>query len=354
MLINISKIKKILPAVLCICYTFSLHAQPVMALPGLDNYTIPVNSKGAIVGKIVFPDIGKSGRISLVKDTSGLFRISKSGTVSLKHNAVLLPSSGTIRYGVIVKIDKVAVDFELVKDEFIHNKVIAHRGAYKNHHLTENTIGSLKKAIELGYEGSEFDIWLSSDNVPVICHDGSVQGKQIEKTTAAELQKVDLKNGDVVPTLEQYLQVIKSQNKTCLFLEVKTSGISQERSLAVADSAVRLVHALKAQAWIKYISFNYGVLQRIRQLDPAANTAYLSGDKKVTELVADKVSGLDYPFYSFHPDKKLTQEAHQHGLSVNVWTVDKKEEMEFLLSCGVDMITTNEPEMLMDIITNKK
>lgn len=346
--------KKIIPVILFPCYAFSLQAQTNSVLPGLDNYTIPVNSKGGVIGKFIFSGTEKPGKISLAKDTSGLFKISKTGVVSLKANASLSPTAGAFHYGITVKVKGSLVEFELVKDEFIHNRVVAHRGAWKNHQLTENTISSLKKAIELGFEGSEFDVWLSSDNVPVICHDGSVQGKQIEKTTAGELQKVDLKNGDVVPTLEQYLLTVKSQNKTRLFLEVKSSGISQKRSLAVADSAVRMVHALKAQAWVKYISFNYGILQRIHQLDPAANTAYLNGDKKVAELNTDKVSGLDYPFYSFHSDKKLTQDAHQMGLSVNVWTVDKKEEMEFLLNCGVDMITTNEPEMLMDILATKK
>ena len=346
--------KKIIPVILFPCYAFSLQAQTASVLPGLNNYTIPLNSKGAAIGKFIFSATGKPRKISLAKDTSGLFRMSKTGVVSLKSNVSLSPTAGAFHYGITVKVEGSLVEFELVKDEFIHNGVVAHRGAWKNHQLTENTVSSLKKAIELGFEGSEFDVWLSSDNVPVICHNASVQGKQIEKTTAGELQKIDLKNGDVVPTLEQYLLTVKSQNKTRLFLEVKSSDISQERSLAVADSAVRMVHTLKAQAWVRYISFNYGVLQHIRRLDPAANTAYLNGDKKVTELNTDKVSGLDYPFYSFHSDKSLTQDAHQRGLSVNVWTVDKKEEMEFLLNCGVDMITTNEPEMLMDILATKK
>ena len=158
----------------------------------------------------------------------------------------------------------------------------------------------------------------------------------------------------MVPTLEQYLLTIKTQNKTRLFLEIKSSGISQERSLAVADSVVRMVYHLKAQAWVKYISFNYGVLKRIIQLDPTAFTAYLNGDKKVAELKNDSIKGLDYPFYSFHSDKTLLNDAHQSGLSVNVWTVDNTEEMQFLLAGGADMITTNEPEILLALIKNKK
>lgn len=342
--------KKIITVILYMFCAVSLYAQTGTSLSCLDNYTIPVNIKGAVIGKLINTDSNNVETILLVKDTSGMFRIDKKGFIALKANVKVLPSSNIFRYGITLKIQGKQIGFELVKDDFLHNKVVAHRGAWKNHQLTENTVGSLKKAIELGCEGSEFDVWLSSDNIPVICHDGSVKGKQIEKTTAEELQKVDLENGDVVPTLEQYLLTIKSQNKTRLFLEIKSSGVSHERSLAVADSVVRLVHALKAQAWVKYISFNYGVLQRIHQLDLTASTAYLNGDKKVNELNNDKVSGLDYPFYSFHSDKTLTTDAHRLGLSVNVWTVDNKEEMKFLLKEGVDQITTNEPEMLLELI----
>lgn len=328
-----------------------LFAQTVQSLPVLTSYTIPVNEKGVVIGSLLMN--GKKTEATIVKDTAGIFRLSK-GLIRLKSNVALHSSGNAFRYALTLKAQNTVFTFELVKDEFIHNKVVAHRGAYKNHGFTENTINSLKKAIEIGCEGSEFDVWLSSDNVPVICHDGSVQGKQIEKTIAEELQKVDLKNGDAVPMLQQYINTIQTQNKTCLFLEVKSSGISQERSLAVADSSVLMVHKMHAQGWVKYISFNYGVLQRIRQLDPSANIAYLSGDKKVDELKKDKISGIDYPFYSFHSDKNLTADARNAGLSVNVWTVDKKEEMEFLLNCGVNLITTNEPEMLMALIAAKK
>jgi glycerophosphoryl diester phosphodiesterase len=345
--------KKNIIILVIICLTNTIQAQKNAVHPCLDNYSIPLNIRGVKIARIIYPMEVNSEKVYLLRDSSGLFRITRDGYISLKRN-IALYSSGPFRYGITLKKDNKLFDLELVKDEFIHNKVIAHRGAWKNHSLTENTIGSLKKAIELGCEGSEFDVWLSADNVPVICHDGSVHGRQIEKTTAAELQKIDLKNGDMVPTLEQYLLTIKTQNKTRLFLEIKSSGISQERSLAVADSVVRMVYYLKAQAWVKYISFNYGVLKRIIQLDPTAFTAYLNGDKKVAELKNDSIKGLDYPFYSFHSDKTLLNDAHQSGLSVNVWTVDNTEEMQFLLAGGADMITTNEPEILLALIKNKK
>src|SRR6185369_6559713 len=51
--------------------------------------------------------------------------------------------------------------FRIVKDNFIHNKVIAHRGAWKNTGTAENSIASLNHAIDLGCQGSEFDVHMS-------------------------------------------------------------------------------------------------------------------------------------------------------------------------------------------------
>ena len=66
---------------------------------------------------------------------------------------------------------------------FIQNKVIAHRGAWKKNELPQNSIASLREAIRLGCEGSEFDVWMTADEVLVINHDADFQGLDIEHET---------------------------------------------------------------------------------------------------------------------------------------------------------------------------
>jgi glycerophosphoryl diester phosphodiesterase len=39
--------------------------------------------------------------------------------------------------------------------------------------------------------------------------------------------------------------------------------------------------------------------------------------------------------------KKFVERAHEEGIKVNCWTIDKPEEAETMLSYGVDFITTN-------------
>lgn len=327
-----------------------IFAQEKAALYGLSNYSIPLNSKGAVIGQSVASYAENPPAMVLLKDTSGMFSVDKKGILRLKKSAKVKATDQVFRYGITLKFGNIPVECELVEDEFIKNRVIAHRGAWKNHPAHENSLSALKYAIAIGAEASEFDVWMSADKVPVVCHNASVGDKIIEQTSAKDLQQISLGNGDYVPTLRQYLEAIKSQNKTQLVLEIKSSGISQERSLELTDAVVKMVHELKVQAWVDYISFNYGVLTRIRELDPAAKTAYLSGDKSCEELVADKVTGMDYPFHSFHNDERLVGKAHQLGLSVNVWTVDNEDELRYFLKAGADQITTNEPEQLLIIL----
>ena len=54
-------------------------------------------------------------------------------------------------------------------------KVIAHRGYWNCDGSAQNSIASLGKAQKLGIYGSEFDVWMTSDGVPVVFHDATVE-----------------------------------------------------------------------------------------------------------------------------------------------------------------------------------
>lgn len=332
-------------------YTFNFSLSASTILPTLDKYTIPVGIKGAIIGNFI---VDKNDYVILEKDTSHLFTIDKAGCIKLKFDAELSASSA-IRYEIVVKSKSGNKAFELVKDEFIHNKVIAHRGAWKNYNASQNSISSLKNTIRLGCEAAEFDVWLSSDKKVVLSHDPIIGGKEVENTPSVTLTQLSLKNGDYVPLLEEYIECIKQQNKTRLVLELKGSQKGKERSLSLADSAVQIVHRYKAQAWVDYISFDYDALLRVKEIDPTATISYLETNKTLEELSAAKVNGIDYHYSAFYKDEMLISKAKKLGLTTNVWTVNTEEQMQYLLEQNVDFITTDEPELLLKLIeTNYK
>lgn len=233
---------------------------------------------------------------------------------------------------------------------FIKNRVIAHRGAFKNAGYPENSLASLNRAIELGCEGSEFDVWMTADSVLVVNHDADFMGMHIETSTYKELLQKQYPNGENIPTAEEYIREGMKQHRTKLIFEIKPSRKSREHGLKLAEKAVALVHQRNAQDWVDYISFDYDICKRVMALDPDANVAYLNGDLAPVELKKDGFFGLDYSLKVMKKHPEWIKQAKTAGLTVNVWTVNKKEDMEWLLREGADFITTNEPELLLELV----
>lgn len=230
---------------------------------------------------------------------------------------------------------------------FAANKVVAHRGAFKENGFPENSIASLKEAIRLGCTGSEFDVRMTADDSLVINHDPHHNGLEIEKSALAELRRFPLANGEPIPTLRSYLLAGMEKNKqTRLVLEIKPSGMGKERAKIIAGKVWQLVNELKAAPWIVYISFDYEMLKELRRLDPSANLQFLDGTISPAQLKTDGINGADYHFSVFKKNPQWIREAKANGIALNAWTVNDEETMQWLLKEGFDFITTNEPERL--------
>ena len=229
------------------------------------------------------------------------------------------------------------------------NKVIAHRGAWKNTGATENSIGALEHAIKLGCYGSEFDVHMSADSVLFVNHDHTIKGTDIEKSTVAELSQIKLDNGENLPTLESYLKAGSKQKKTRLILEIKTSKISKERSLALTTKCVEMVKKLRVESITDYIAFDFDVCLKVKELAPKAHVEYLNGDKTPAEIAAAGLGGIDYHFKVYKKNENWIKEIQDQKMTTNVWTVNDESDMKWFLEKGIDYITTNEPELLLKI-----
>lgn len=238
---------------------------------------------------------------------------------------------------------------------FWKNPVVAHRGAWKKNLLPENSIASLREAIRLQCAGSEFDVWMTADDSLVIHHDPVVNNMDIEKAVFDSVRSNSLSNAESLPTLREYLAAGIHNNKgTRLVLEIKPSRIGKERCVLVADKVVQLVHALHAEKQTLYISFDYDILKRIHAIDTTAITQYLTGDKSPAELARDGINGADYHYSVFKKNPGWITEARQLHLVLNAWTVNEAADMQWLLDNGFDFITTNEPELLFDILKQRQ
>lgn len=232
-------------------------------------------------------------------------------------------------------------------------KVIAHRGAWKNTNVPENSIAALQHAIAMNCYGSEFDVHMSADSIPFVLHDHSIQGIAIEQTPAAELSKIKLSNGEPLPTLESYLLAGKNQTQTRLILEIKSSRVSPERSLALAKKCVELVSKTGVAAMTDYIAFSFDVCREVKKLAPQAHVQYLNGDKTPEQVAAAGINGMDYHYSRFQKNEHWLVDAHRYKLVTNAWTVNDEPSLLWLIDRKIDMITTNEPERLLEILKQR-
>lgn len=235
-------------------------------------------------------------------------------------------------------------------------EIIAHRGYWKINGSAQNSIDALMKADSIQAYGSEVDIWLSSDGIPVVNHDADVtlDGKKliVQDTPAATLRKVTLANGEPLPTVEEYLEAFSKCNHINLIIEFKTHRTKEQESKLV-EKVTNMVNEKGLQDKVEYISFGIHLVQEARRLAPQAPVYYLNGDMSPQVLSTLNLNGIDYHFNILYKHPEWIKEAHDLGQKVNVWTVNRKEDIQKVINLNVDFITTDEPLLVKEILESK-
>lgn len=236
---------------------------------------------------------------------------------------------------------------------FSQTKVIAHRGYWDCEGSAQNSITALNKAHEVGVYGSEFDVLITADGIPVVNHNDSIQGFCIETSLYEEIKDLKLKNGEVLPTLEDYLIQGKQNKGTQLILEIKPHKrvVNEDRAVT---AILALVQKYQLEDLVEYISFSMNICKELIRRAPAAQVAYLRGEVSPADLKVLGFTGLDYHYKVFEKNPTWIQEAKNAGLTVNVWTVDDPAVMQSMIEQNVDFITTDKPEQLKEIVKKNR
>ena len=227
-------------------------------------------------------------------------------------------------------------------------KIIAHRGAWKEFNLPENSIAALQKAIALNCYGSEFDVRRTKDGVLVVNHDPTHFNDTIENQMYADLNKNKLSNGEDLPTLKNYfITGTKDKHNTLMICEIKAAITHPDLDKLTTKETVELVNQLGIQERVVYISFRFEILQWIKEMNPNAIVLYLEADKSLDQIAHAKFNGINYHYSNFKDHSTLALEAIAKKLKVGSWTVNELADFEQLKNMGVHLITTNYPETFL-------
>ncbi|MFA1821621.1 glycerophosphoryl diester phosphodiesterase membrane domain-containing protein [Virgibacillus oceani] len=230
--------------------------------------------------------------------------------------------------------------------------VASHRGDLM--HAPENSMSSIRSALDKGVNAIEIDIMMTKDGVIVLNHDDDLQRTagvhaSIKDMTYEEVAEIDIGilydesfTGERIPTMEQVLEKV-TENDTLLILDLK----SYNRKDEFTDEIVRLLEKYDAVDQTYVQSFNYDLLQEVR----AKNEEIKIG--QVLFLAMGNLSNLDIDFYTIRQNmltSRFIENAHQLNREVWVWTVNSERNVHEVLKYNIDGIITDYPERVQQIL----
>jgi glycerophosphoryl diester phosphodiesterase len=135
-----------------------------------------------------------------------------------------------------------------------------------------------------------------------------------------------------------------------MVFEIKSNKLGVDRTVEATEKCYELVKKLKAEKRVVFIAFSYPACLKLRELDSKVNIQYLNGDKTPAQLKQDKIYGLDYSVKVLKAHPEYITDAKKLGIKTNVWTVNTEEDMKYFIQQGVDFITTDQPELLQQVL----
>ena len=236
------------------------------------------------------------------------------------------------------------------KNKFI---VYAHRGA--SEYAPENTMSSFYLGLHMGANGIETDIRRTKDGTLILYHDGTlerVMGREgvVEDFTYDELREIPVKhptNGksDVVVRFEDFLRYLGAKDIT-LALELKGADIEAD--------VYALVKKYKLEDRAIVTSFHLDYLIKLKELYPEASAGYLTGDFDDELLMKMKEIGIGQLCPSaVNATPEKVAKWHSLGFNVRAWGVKDVNVMKNAYDAGVDGMTVNFPDRLVEYIIHK-
>ena len=225
-------------------------------------------------------------------------------------------------------------------------KMVAHRGVSGIE--PENTNAAFIAAGNRSYFGVETDVRRTADGQFILLHDDNTERMGIDKlypeqTTYETLRALRLRDKNGVRSradlrlcsMEEYIETCKRYEKRCV-LELK-GGYTEEW-------LGEMIERIRNIGWLEnviFISFSLDNLIKLRSLLPAQQMQYLTGQFDENVFDAMKKYNLSLDIYIGGLHEEDVKRIHDAGLEVNVWTVDRLEDAERMVSWGVDYITSN-------------
>jgi glycerophosphoryl diester phosphodiesterase len=227
--------------------------------------------------------------------------------------------------------------------------IIGHRGAPD--YEPENTLRSFEKAIGLGVDMIELDVYILPTGEVVVFHD-----RTLERTTNGvgllldmsfdELRKLDAGKGERIPTLQEVLDLV--DRRVPVMIELKNVGTAAPVAAIIEDYVVNY-------GWTYDLfgacSFHHLELSDFKaksphiQIGASTGSVPLEGAAYAEELQASVIVADINAL-----DQRFIDDAHKRGLKMYVYTITDKPDVLLMIQMGVDGIFSNQPDVSRAVV----
>ncbi|MDP1677319.1 MAG: glycerophosphodiester phosphodiesterase family protein [Bacteroidota bacterium] len=230
-------------------------------------------------------------------------------------------------------------------------KVIAHRGASSL--APENTLAAFKKAIDLGVDYLELDVWNTFDDSLIVIHDNTIERTTNGTGTVTAMYYFQIARWDAgtwfspqfkderIPTLRQVLALMKEKNAKAA-IEIKNTNIT--------SNTVKLIEEMGMIGQVYICCFHIDALIEAKKINPQASTL-LYVDPVTTALIDTVKSIGGSVIGSGNGNTQAAIDyAHLKGIEFWPWTIDDSLAMRSFIDKKVDAVITNYPQVLLSIL----
>ncbi|WP_175317576.1 glycerophosphodiester phosphodiesterase family protein [Pseudarthrobacter sp. C4D7] len=287
----------------------------------------------------------------------------------------------------------------------------AHRGGRGE--WTEESLSAFGNSLKLGVSTLELDTHLTEDGKIIIWHDDTIQankcidtapatagdpkfpyvGRRVAELSLAQVKTLncgfmqlpgfpgqDVIEGNRIAELKDVYRLAEQYNAKKVRFNVETKvedgKAGGEGMVALTKAVVAEVQASGAADRTTIQSFDWSSLNLTKKLAPELTLVALSSGDQWMQVgqpgAAPELGGIDIDTYGGSLAKaaaaqgynvispafssvtpQMIAEAHQLGLAVIPWTVNKATDMERLMDQGVDGIITDYPTRLRGVMDER-
>ena len=220
---------------------------------------------------------------------------------------------------------------------------IGHRGACG--HEPENTLRSVRRALELGAQGIEIDVHFV-DGELVVIHDAKLERTTnghgyVARKSFADLRALDAGQGERIPTLREVFETVNR----AAFINIELKG---KGTAGPVRALVREFVEHRGWRYEDFLvsSFNRAELRAVT--DPQIPIGLLlTRPTRLYALSARRVRASAVNPAARYVTAGFVEDAHRRGWRVFAYTVNAPQEIERLRRLGVDGVFSDYPERVV-------